>query len=135
YDCSSHSLPANIDLDVRARLGAILWQVGGANGGIHGWCDSATADDVHLPAVEEDGKLVARDRLRLRHLESHETPLHTLKLLPLQRLLPRERRALVELHDKRQTRFVRRGGVIDVVAVERQAGLEAQRVTRAQSAG
>src|SRR5207302_8934849 len=95
----------------------------GANGGIHGWCDSATADDVHLPAVEEDGKLVARDGLRLRHLESYETSLHAIELLPLQRLLPGERRALVELHDKRQTRFVRRGGIIDVVAIERQAGL------------
>src|SRR5689334_3993549 len=130
-----HALTPDVDLDFRAGAGAIGRQVRRTDRRVYGWRQRAAPHDVHLVAVEEHWKAVARDRLRLRHLEAHEPALDALELLLLQCFQPREWRPLLKLHDETQAGLIRRRGVVDVVAVERQPGLEPQRVARAESDG
>ena len=80
------------------------------------------------------GDLVAVARnAAVDHLESHQPAGHALGLLLLQQGAVDELLALGEFGDPAQSAFERRGGVVDVVAVEAEALLQTQRIARAQT--
>src|SRR5262249_51771911 len=68
-------------------------------------------------------------------LEPDELPGKARRLDPDQRRLPEEVARLVELHDPAEAGLERVRRLVDLVAVERQASLEAQRVARAEPGG
>src|SRR5690606_35419171 len=88
-------------------------------------------DKANRPAVHLDLIVRARHPATLDQLEPDQAPLHTLGLLPLQRLTP-DKVALVELHREAQPRFERADLGRDLVAVEWHARFQAQRVPRSE---
>src|SRR5579859_2263619 len=130
-----HLLAPDVDFKLHAGLGALLRQIRRSDRRIDRGRHGTAAHDVHLPAIEKHRIAVARDGLGLRDLEADEPASDALELLALQDFEAGERRTLVELHDEVETRFVRRRAVVDVVAIERQAGLETQRVAGAEAHG
>src|SRR5690242_17300951 len=75
------------------------------------------------------------DGFGIGHLEPDQPAGRSFELLLLEGRLTGEGRALLQLHDEIESRLDRCGRVIDVIAVERQTGLEAQSVPRTQSGG
>src|SRR5436305_1173091 len=93
----------------------------------------AKSSDADFFLAVDDRVAVAADPA-VDHLEADQLPPRPLRLLALQDVAAVEV-ALIQLDDPGQIRFQRRGGVVDVVAVERHPGFEAQRVARAEAAG
>src|ERR1041385_8979114 len=92
----------------------------------------AAGDDADLLAAVDDRVSVPGDAA-VDHLESDQFPARSLDLFALQHVAAVEV-SLFELHDPAEVRLERRGGVIDVVAVERHLRFETQRVARAEAA-
>ncbi len=92
----------------------------------------AAAHDVHLAALVIHRIAVPREAAALEP-EADQLPGDAALLLRPERVVAGEGRALVELHDPAEPGLERRDGVVDLVAVERVAHLEPQRVARAES--
>ena len=71
----------------------------------------------------------------VHHLEAHQAARHALGLLPLQQGATREVLPLDEFGNPPQPGLDGRGSVVQVIAVEAEAHLEAKRVARAQAYG
>src|SRR5216117_3381545 len=65
HDFGRHSLTADVDLDLRPRLGAVARQIGRSDTGVHGWGHSPAAHDVDLRAIHKHRVSMPRNRLRL----------------------------------------------------------------------
>src|SRR5436305_7962455 len=92
----------------------------------------AAGDDANLLTPIDDLIAVAADSA-IDHLESDELPARPFRLLALQDVAA-VKVALVDFHDPPEVGFERRGGLVDVVAVERHLRFQAQRVARAEAA-
>src|SRR5690606_15458752 len=82
-------------------------------------------------SVEKDRHALARDAPALE-AESAEPPSHAARLSLEERLLPQELDRLVEVEREGEAGLERIGRLVDLVAVERHAGLEPERVAGAE---
>src|SRR6185436_17908557 len=138
YHGGGDVLAAAIDGELAARLGGRDGDVGQADGAADDDARAAAgdgADDGGLAGAEravDDGVAVARDRAGVvGDLEAGELASEAARLLVAQRLRAEE--LAVELDGPAQAGLERGVVVVEIVAVERQPGLEAQRVARAQA--
>src|SRR5690242_16550019 len=128
------AVAAAVDLEPGAGLGRVGGQVGGADAVAEGGTQGPAPDDVDFSAVVEH-RIAAAGEAAPLELEADQPASDAAELLDLERLDALERRALVELHDPAEVGLERRDGIVDLVAVEGVAHLEAERVAGAEADG
>src|SRR5678815_4047126 len=86
---------------------------------------------AHSVAIDDDFLVIASDAA-LCHFEAHEFALHAFSFLSCQCLAAIEV-TFIQLAYPTEVRLKQRGGLVDVVAVERHSGFESESVTRGES--
>src|ERR1044072_498968 len=86
---------------------------------------------AHAVAIDQNFLVIARDSA-VRHFEAHEFALHAFGFLTCERLAT-GKVALIQLAYPTTVRLEQRGGLVDVVAVERHSCFEPQSVARGES--
>src|SRR5215213_2063902 len=86
---------------------------------------------AHSVAIDDDFLVIACNTA-VRYFEAHEFALNAFSFLIGQRLATGEV-AFIQLAYPAEVRFEQRGGLIDVVAIERHAGFESESVARGES--
>src|SRR5580692_3560131 len=94
-------------------------------------CERPAGHDSGVVAVAKYAVTLSRDYPAVVGLQSDQSLFQALLALRSKRCAADE--VATELYERRQSRFERRRISIEFVTVERQAGLEPQRVTRAKS--
>src|SRR5439155_16633744 len=121
FDCNPGADLRNRSLDESERNPT-------AEGGRFG----PASDDADRSPRLHDSIAVARRRRRVCHQETNEPPTQSFGLLPHQRIAADEV-TFAELDDPTEARLERCRLFVDVVAVEHQALLEAERIARPEA--
>src|SRR6185312_5571943 len=125
------TLASYLDFELRAFLRRREWQIRGTDRDTEGRTQCAAPHLAARRAVVRDWVSVAR-KCAVLNREPDELARNSRRFLPFERFLPHEV-ALLELDQPAESCFIRRGAVVDVVAIERHSHLETQRVARAKS--
>src|SRR5918995_377060 len=127
--------PAFVRPELRPRMWSRLWltrQVGSTDSRAERRAHGPAPHHIHLAPVAVNGIAVPRKAAALE-LEADQLPGNPPGLLRPERGIAGEGAALVQLHDPAEPGLKRRRGVVDLVAVERVAHLQPERVAGAEA--
>src|SRR5262245_6565968 len=133
HDARARALAADVDVELAAGGGVLDGQVRHADRLLQIRRLRPAGDDAGPGVADVDVVAVPRDAA-VEHLEPGDLPRRPVRLLRAQRRGADEV-VFLPADDPVQIRFHRGRRLIDVVAVKPHAGLEAQRVARAEAAG
>src|SRR6185436_7351869 len=122
---SRHPLSPALDLELRTYLGGSGGQIGSSDGYTERGTHRAAPDEVHF-AFGVVNRITVTGEAAALELKADQLPGNASRLLGHECCIAGEGTTLVQLHDPAQSSFQRRGGIIDLIAVERVAHFQPQ---------
>src|SRR5580700_4472740 len=132
-DSCRRGLAADADFDVRADSARLRRDVGHADIFLQERRGAPAGDAARFLAADPHGVAVASNAL-IEHFKADELARNAGFFLARKHVAA-EKGGLFHLTDPAQPGFPGRGGVVNFMAVEAHAGLQAKRVARAEAAG
>src|SRR5919199_1768406 len=133
YDACRVRLAAHVHGKLCANGAEFRWHIGQGNALTQRGREGAAGHVSDLAALREDGVMRPRDSA-VQHLQADQATPHALDALP-EKCAAATEVGPVELDEPLQACLQRRCRLVDVIAVERQSGLQPQGIARAEANG
>src|SRR5665213_98988 len=130
HNCGQR-LPANLHLELSAFFGLVQWQVGRPDRNAECWAHGSAAHLTARQSGATDGIAMPRKRT-VSHREAYKLARNPRCLLLLKRRLADEV-SLLELYQPTKSGFIRSGGVVNIVSVQRHTHFKAEGVSSPQA--